>query len=134
MTPNQEALEGFNKLMFHFGSYFKAEHARTIRALLEEENGEILFGQNCPKGKVQLEFVSVSGGERKGRYQYTPSDSAFLEIYVDGERFRLDVGDLTSHGSEGKRGIHVCGPIRLKADRTAINAVNLYGEDQNAQS
>jgi hypothetical protein len=71
---------------------------------------------------VQVEFVGCSSAEKTpGGYGWKPCKSAFLEIYVDGERFRLDIGDLHEYGSNG-RDIHIGGPMDMVYNRTAINA------------
>lgn len=62
------------------------------------------YGKDCPKGKVQVEFVGVDPGLRYSPYGWKPSDHAFIELWVDGQRFRIDAGDLTQHGHEGRRG------------------------------
>lgn len=82
------------------------------------------YGHECPKGMVQVEFVGASPENRINDYSWKPEKSVFLEIYVDGQRFRIDVGDLSQFGKKG-RGIHICGPFDFVIERTAINACNI---------
>lgn len=88
------------------------------------------WGKNCPKGKVQVEFVGCDPKTRFSDYGYKPADSAFIEIYVDGIRFRVDIGEIyNGNGSRRVRGIHVNGPANLQVEKTATNAVSLFIDD-----
>lgn len=86
---------------------------------MEKENR--YYGNDCPVGMVQVEFVGCSPADRRGEYGWKPCNKTFLEISVDGERFRLDVGDLKEHGVNG-RGIAIIGPCNMAHRATAINA------------
>lgn len=91
---------------------------------------EEYYGKDCPKGMVQVEFVGVSPRLKHGAYGYKPSKSAFLEIYVDGQRYRIDVGNITRMDGSKVRGIHVSGPINMIVDKHSLNAVDIFtGED-----
>lgn len=83
------------------------------------------YGKDCPKGMVQIEFVGVDPKLKDGEYGYHPSKSAFLEVYVDGERFRIDVGDVSQGDGSTRRGIHVNGPIYMEVKKTAMNAADI---------
>jgi len=90
---------------------------------------EFAYGKDCPKGMVQVEFVGCSPEKRQGKYSWKPEKSAFLELYVDGERFRVEMG--TRHtGSAERRGLHITGPIPLAVDKHSVNGLCVYhGED-----
>ena len=101
---------------------------------LEAAKYELIpFGKDCPLGMVQVEFVGVDPTLRCGDYGWKPSESAFLEVWVDGQRFRIDVGNLSSFGSDG-RGIHINGPMDFKTERIAVNAINIVMKDDAALS
>jgi hypothetical protein len=82
------------------------------------------FGKDCPVGQVQIEFIGVSPSLKQGEYGYKPSPSAFLEIYIDGEPLRIQVGDFHD-GKEQRRGLHIIGPLNIKAEQTALNACSI---------
>ena len=84
------------------------------------------FGENCPKGMVQVEFVGVSPALRRGDYGWNPSESAFIEVWVDGFRYRIDVGNVTRSDGTKERGLHICGPIDMTVDRHSLNAVDIF--------
>lgn len=86
----------------------------------ERTTKEHVYGKDCPVGMVQVAFVGCSPENRQGDYGWTPQKSAFLEVYVDGKRFRIDVGDV-----EGGRGLHVCMDRRCEVKRTAANACSI---------
>lgn len=84
------------------------------------------YGKDCPEGMVQVEFVGVDPALKAGNYGYRPSESAFLEIYVDGERFRIDVGNVVSaRDGTVRRGLHVIGPLGLEVDHHSLNAFDV---------
>lgn len=96
-------------------------------AIVLKEDREQYFGHNCPQGMVQIEFVGCDPKTRYSNYGYKPSKTAFIEIYVDGVRFRVDVGDVyNGSGSKKVRGIHINGPIDLQVEKTATNAVSVF--------
>lgn len=93
----------------------------------DAEDRERYFGKNCPQEMVQVEFVGCDPKTRYSDYGYKPVKSAFIEIYVDGQRFRVDIGDVYNGSGNGKvRGIHINGPIDLQVERTANNAVSVF--------
>lgn len=94
----------------------------------EEENH--YFGKDCPKGMVQVEFVGCSPKNKRGEYGWKPEKSAFIEVYVDGRRFRIEVGSLND-GLTKRRGLHiVTDKFNLKCEETAVNSVSLFFEDE----
>lgn len=88
---------------------------------------EQYYGKHCPQGMVQVEFVGCDPKQRFSDYGYRPTVSAFIEVYVDGQRFRIDIGDIYN-GSDSKkvRGIHINGVYDLQVERTASNAVSVF--------
>lgn len=83
------------------------------------------YGKDCPRGKVQVEFVGCGGPEnRYSNYGWMPADSAFVEIYVDGERYNVQIG--SAHYDATRRGLHIIGPIDMAIDRTASNSATLF--------
>jgi hypothetical protein len=86
---------------------------------------ETYYGKDCPQGMVQIEFVGVAPALRCNEYGYKPSDSAFLEVYVDGHRFRIDVGNVQRGDGTTRRGLHICGPIDMDVDKHSVNACDV---------
>lgn len=89
-----------------------------------------IYGKDCPKGMVQIEFVGVDPKLRQNEYGYVPSESAFIEIYVDGERYRVDVGNVQRRDGSVVRGIHIAGPIDMVVDKHSLNAVDVFRSDE----
>lgn len=90
------------------------------------------FGRDCPSGMVQVEFVGCSPEDKNGNYGWKPCKSTFLEIYIDGERFRIDVGNVTDKNGNSKRGLHINGPFDFEYNRDAINACTIFIKDKAA--
>lgn len=86
------------------------------------------FGENCPEGMIQIEFVACSPENRIGNYGWKPEKHAFIEIWIDGKRFRVDVGDYTD-GHSTRRGLHIVGPIDLQVEKPSINACSIWLEE-----
>lgn len=102
------------------------------QSVLEAEDREQYFGKNCPSGMVQVEFVGCDPKLRYSDYGYKPTQSAFIEVYVDGQRFRIDVGDVyNGTGNRKVRGIHINGPIDLQVESTANNAASVFIKPSN---
>lgn len=82
------------------------------------------YGKDCPKGMVQVEFVGVDPKARHSEYGYVPTETAFIELYVDGKRYRIDAGDIGQYCHDGKprRGIHINGPFGNIGD-LSVNAL-----------
>lgn len=83
------------------------------------------YGKDCPVGMVQVEFVGCPPSARIHDYGWKPVEHAFLEVYVDGQRFRIEVGNVTRIDGTKRRGLTVIGPCHWDVDHCAINAVDL---------
>lgn len=93
--------------------------------------GEYLDGphwdKDCPKGKVQVAFLGANPKLQFSPYSWKPEDHVFIEVSIDGEPWRIDIGDFEANVPGGKRrGIHINGPFNLQADKHSINAVDLF--------
>ena len=88
---------------------------------------EKYFGHDCPQGMVQVEFVGCSPKNKISEYGWKPEESAFLEVYVDGERYRIDIGTFHDGRAE-RRGLHIVGPIDLLTEKTSLNACSVWVE------
>lgn len=78
-------------------------------------------GRKCPKGMVQVEFVGCGPADKISEYGWRPVASTFLEVWVDGRRFRIDVGDI----QDGRRGIHIVSEIGIVIKQTACNSLDV---------
>lgn len=85
------------------------------------------YGGNCPVGMVQVEFVGCDPEARIGRYSRKPTKTAFIELYVDGQRYRIDAGDISERCFDGKprRGVHINYPMGAELGDRSMNALNL---------
>lgn len=90
------------------------------------DNKDMHFGSACPKGMVQVEFVGCDPKIKRGEYGWKPCESTFLEVYLDGERFRIDVGNFQGPDGSWRRGLHICGPFDMKVDKHSVNALDVY--------
>lgn len=90
------------------------------------DDADRYYGKDCPTGMVQIEFVGVSPKLKRGEYGWKPSETAFLEVYVDGNRWRIDVGNVTRADGTIERGLHICGPFEMVVDKHSLNAVDLF--------
>ena len=105
-----------------------SEANEVERAVKRGEDGNMYFGKDCPKGMVQVEFVGCSPKNRIGDYGWKPEVRAFLEVYVDGARFRIEVG--TFHDGKGeRRGLHIVHPLHAKMEQTSLNACSVFFDD-----
>jgi len=79
-----------------------------------------------------LDFIGVDPARRLGGYRYEAVENFFLEILVDGQRYRIDVGDIGANLSDGKprRGIHINFPLGGDLGDRSLNAVNIANPDQ----
>jgi hypothetical protein len=91
----------------------------------ETMSEESHYGKDCPVGMVQVEFVGCSPKDRHSDYGWKPCKSTFLEVYVDGQRFRIGVGDYEAAGGT-RRGLHIVGPFDMQVDKHSVNAVDIY--------
>lgn len=94
-----------------------------------EEN--MHYGKDCPKGMVQIEFVGCSPKEKRNDYGWKPTESAFLEVYVDGHRYRINVGTFHDGNAE-RRGLHIIGPMDMQIEKTSVNACSVWIESEPA--
>lgn len=83
------------------------------------------WGKDCPVGMVQVEFVGCSPKNRTSDYGWKPEKSAFIDVWVDGQRFNIQIGDLTQFGKVGRRGVHINGPLNWEVRKDSLNAVDL---------
>ena len=94
-----------------------------------DENGNYLdgphYGEDCPKGKVQVQFVGCDPKERFSPYGWKPVDSAFIEVYVDGRRFTIDIGNITSPSGKEERGINIVTSPDIEVNHHSLNAVSM---------
>ena len=90
----------------------------------------LYYGRDCPKGMVQVEFVGCQPETKRSEYGWKPCVRTFVEIYVDGKRFRIDVGDFYTHDGSKRRGIHINFPIQAGVDKVASNALDIFLPDE----
>jgi len=83
------------------------------------------FGRDCPVGKVQVEFVGCPPSEKRNEYGWKPVDRAFIEVWVDGKRFRIDVGTFHDGRAE-RRGLHIVTEMGVHVEQTAMNAASVW--------
>lgn len=83
------------------------------------------YGRDCPKGKVQVEFVSIDPALRMSDYGWKPTDRATIDVWVDGERFLIEVGNIYDAAGHIVRGVHVISDRGMKSEATAVNSVTL---------
>lgn len=88
-------------------------------------------GKLSPTG-AHLNFIGMDPKLRCGLYDYNAVDSFFLEIGVDGQRYRIDVGNIGINMSDGKarRGIHISFPIFAELGELSMNALNLANKGE----
>lgn len=87
-------------------------------------NGQF-YGKDCPKRMVQVEFVGCSPANRVSAYGWKPEKSAFLEVYVEGQRFRIDVGHRRLGENEYAMGLHINHPFNVSIENKCLNAFDL---------
>ena len=73
---------------------------------------------------VQVEFVGCDPKLKLGEYGWKPTETAFLEVWVDGKRFRIDVG-THDDGSGPRRGLHINTEMNFEIIKTAINSCSV---------
>lgn len=81
------------------------------------------YGKDCPKGMVQVEFVGCDPDNRISEYSWKPEEFAFLELYVDGQRFTIHMGAI--EGENGRRGMQIFLPFGSKVQHRTVNTVEL---------
>ena len=96
----------------------------------DEKEVNHYFGEDCPAGMVQIEFVGCSPDNKRGDYGWKPEKTAFIEIYVDGNRYRVEVGDFHD-GKAQRRGLHiVTSKMDLQCEKTGANAASLFFDSE----
>lgn len=83
------------------------------------------WGKDCPVGMVQVEFVGCDPKTKKGQYGWKPCESTFLEIYIDGQRYSIQVGNFHD-GVAQRRGLHIVGPFDFQCEKTSLNAASVF--------
>jgi len=85
--------------------------------------------KDCKEGQVQVSFVGGHPDNKKDDYGWGPQESAFLELYVDGNHFRINLGNVISYNKDGesstKRGLHIVTDKHMEMERTASNSCNI---------
>jgi hypothetical protein len=104
----------------------------SARSATEASQEPHVYGRECPAGMVQVEFVGVDPKLKQGEYGYRPSHSAFLEVWVDGKRFRIDVGDVQRGDGSTVRGVHIVTSGEIKVDKHSMNALDVWYEKDRA--
>lgn len=84
-------------------------------------------GEDCPQGMVQVEFVGCHPSLKQGEYGWKPVKHAFMDVWVDGKRFHIAVGDFHD-GVAQRRGLHVITSLSVGFEQTSLNAASLYLE------
>lgn len=74
---------------------------------------------------VQIEHVGCGKENRISEYGWKPVKHAFLEIYIDGARFRVEVGDFHD-GVNYRRGLHIVYGTDIDIEKTSINACSVF--------
>ena len=87
------------------------------------------FGKDCPAGMVQVEFVNCPPELRYSAYGWQPVRRATLDLYVDGQRFHLELGTVRDLAGVPHRGLSIVTDARLTCAPTARNAVSLWLDD-----
>jgi hypothetical protein len=112
----------------------KLEEAEA-KAKFPADDGQPHYGKDCPKGSVQVEFVTVDPALRHNAYGWVPTDrrKILVDIYVDGVRFCINVGDIGEHCSDGvaRRGIHIIGPM-ANIGNASLNAISYATEESES--
>lgn len=101
--------------------------------LQPKEAGEPMeryFGKNCPVGMVQVEFVGCNPSERYSDYGWKPAESAFLELWVDGHRYRVELGSFPDSHGNVRRGLHIVGDLHMAVDHHSMNAVDVFLQER----
>ena len=89
------------------------------------------FGRNRGEGMVQVEFVGCPADKRIGDYGWAPVEQAFLELWVDGQRYRVTLGTFRD-GTAERRGLHIVTGGAVQVEQTSVNAVSVYIPTESA--
>lgn len=99
--------------------------SRTLAPQVQPVSGQNYYGKDCPIGMVQIEFVGCPPEAMYCKYGWKPVEHAWLEIYVDGKRFRVEVGNFHD-GIAKRRGLHIVGGLDLQCEKTGMNACSIF--------
>lgn len=96
-----------------------------------DEKGDYLdgphYGKDCPAGMVQVAFLGANPKLQFSPYSWKPEHHVFIELSIDGETWRVDIGDYEASTAGGiRRGLHINGPFDLQVDKHSVNAVDLF--------
>lgn len=83
------------------------------------------YGVNCPDGMVQVEFVHCNPKDRVSDYGWRPVSKTSVEVYIDGERYCIDIGDYND-GIAERRGLYIVGPFYMQCQMTSVNACSIF--------
>lgn len=83
------------------------------------------YGKDCPKGMVQVEFVGCSPDDRVSAYGWKPTKDATIDVWVDGKRFYIKVGDFHD-GKAQRRGLHIVTDLCVGFEQTSLNAASVF--------
>lgn len=102
---------------------------RMVDERMTDENR--YFGKDCPKGMVQVEFVSVSPDLRYSDYGWKPSETAMIDVYVDGDRYNISIGNVETFDPETgahscQRGLRIIGPAYMVVHKDSVNAFSVH--------
>lgn len=102
------------------------EQERLLREAGVTEPDEQTGGRLAEKG-AHLNFIGIDPARRNSRYAYNPVDSFFLEIGLDGQSYRLDVGNIGQNCSDGvaRRGVHLFHPLGAELGELSLNSLNI---------
>lgn len=89
------------------------------------------YGEQCPVGMVQVEFVGCDPKDRIGNYGWKPTNHAFADIWVDGKRCNIQIGN----DEIGRRGLHlIFDSTYFEVKQTADNAVGVFKKEVDARA
>lgn len=102
-------------------SFYELEGKKLEKYLTNKDKQ--YFGKDCPEGMVQVEFVGCGQENKISDYGWKPVKHAFIDLWVDGKRFRIEIGDI--EGSD-KRGLKITSDfIDMEVEKTAVNSINV---------
>lgn len=122
MCDPQRVADEIRKYLEQWPNSEVAEQADigNSKAPVKQEGG-------CPEGKVLVQFVGCGKVEGSSGYRWEPADTGFIEAYVDGTRFRIDLGART--GAKGEyRGLRVTTDAEHKTDGQWSNSTTIWLE------
>lgn len=85
------------------------------------------FGKDCPQGMVQIEFVGCDPKDKRSEYGWKPVKHAFIDAWIDGKHFRIDVGDFDDGRGGKRRGLHITtDSLDWVFEQNAINSIIIF--------